>query len=581
MINFLFILNNDSKYYVQQQQLQLPPHAAELRAESIDLYANSPTNEVTHTTPLNTAVNSNVNNLSSSSNISNSIRNSNNYQVSYSSSSMPSPTVSPFSTLFASSESRTNEQGDNLLAPSSSSSNVKTLSSSSTTSTTTISATNGGNNLFNVNPSDTASAMNNVNGQVDSVRSLSWSSAGGVGGGDAVIAATLPPPGVAYNLLETSAAGGNIAVQSSSSSSSSQEQVSSSSPSQEQMVSPATGSAASHQRTPVVAGTPIQKVPVARKITFSHEDLEETKRLAINKVNFCDEDNGATNDLLVVVTSSVTHFDARAAIRKTWGKFAVERGSLVLFLLGSPDPSSPDASVLQEKIKEEESVHGDLLQGAFVDNYYNLTLKTLSMLRWVNQTCDRVKYILKIDDDMFVNMQMVVDFAETRTFNKAIIGKLARRWKPHREKYSKWYVPTSAFNGSVYPNFATGPAYMITGDAVKPLLDSALSGTPIYLEDVYVTGIAAERAGVRRLNHALMKNVKLKVDACSFRRFITSHMHSPDDIVRLWDVVYDPYELKKCTAAIASAAAKAAAERKNAPVKPLVSSTTRQFATKV
>ena len=276
------------------------------------------------------------------------------------------------------------------------------------------------------------------------------------------------------------------------------------------------------------------------KITFDADDLELTKDFVINKINFCDDDLGATLDLLVVVTSAVTHFEARDAIRRTWGGFAVERGAKLLFLLGSPVLESADYQMLQGRVEKEEETFGDILQGSFVDNYYNLTLKTISLLRWVNETCDGVKYVLKIDDDMFVNMQMVVDFCETRTFSKAVIGKLARKWSPHHDPKSKWYVPETAFNGSIYPNFATGPAYMFSGDATRQLLETAISLTPIYLEDVYVTGIVADRAGIRRLNHALFKNVPLRVDACTFKRFITSHKHTPQQIINLWRIVYEP-----------------------------------------
>jgi len=103
-------------------------------------------------------------------------------------------------------------------------------------------------------------------------------------------------------------------------------------------------------------------------------------------------------------------------------------------------------------------------------------------------------------------------------FPFAFSGKLAKKWKPHRDPRNKWYVPMFAFNGTVYPNFATGPAYILTGDAAKKLYDTSISLTPIYLEDVYMTGIVAEKAGVRRLNHALMRNVNVKnINACVFR----------------------------------------------------------------
>ena len=96
---------------------------------------------------------------------------------------------------------------------------------------------------------------------------------------------------------------------------------------------------------------------------------------------------------------------------------------------------------------------------------------------------------------------------------------MAKKWKPHRDPHNKWYVPYQAFNGSVFPNFATGPAYIISGDVAGKLYKTAISNnlTPIYLEDVFMTGIVAERAGVKRLNHGLMKNVHVKVDECSFR----------------------------------------------------------------
>lgn len=179
--------------------------------------------------------------------------------------------------------------------------------------------------------------------------------------------------------------------------------------------------------------TTVNEVTAKPKTVFDAEDLKTTEKFIIDKPLFCDTDKGATLDLLVVVTSAVTHFDAREAIRKTWGQFAVERGALLLFLLGATTNQS-----LQDVVVKEEQMYGDILQGAFVDNYYNLTLKTISLMRWVNETCRDVKYVLKVDDDMFVNMQMMVDFSETRTFNKAIIGKLARKWRPHRDPKSKW-----------------------------------------------------------------------------------------------------------------------------------------------
>ncbi|KAI1286902.1 Beta-1,3-galactosyltransferase 2 [Halotydeus destructor] len=273
---------------------------------------------------------------------------------------------------------------------------------------------------------------------------------------------------------------------------------------------------------------------VFRKISFTKDEIETTESFAIDKPSFCGPDKGSAMDLMVVVTSAVTHFQARQAIRDTWGALAVTNGSRLLFLLGSTVNET-----VQHHAAREEFQYKDVLQGHFIDHYSNLTLKTISLMRWITSTCHRVKFGLKVDDDMFVNMEKLLDYSKTHTFNKTIIGNLAHKWKPIRSRANKWYLPESAFGGAIYPDFTAGPAYLFTGDAAKPLLETSLSLTPIYLEDVYMTGIVAEKAQVRRINHDLITNYHLDVDACTFDTFITSHQHTPQDIVQLWKAVHE------------------------------------------
>ena len=267
----------------------------------------------------------------------------------------------------------------------------------------------------------------------------------------------------------------------------------------------------------------------------SETELSLTQKFIIDKKNFCSKEHGFGLDLLVMVITSPSNFDARQAIRQTWGGFAVERGSKLLFVVGHS--SSFEINV---KLKQEDNQYEDILQAQFEDAYYNLTLKSLAIVNWVADNCEKVKYVLKIDDDMFVNMQLLVDFAETREFKNVIIGKIAKKWLPHRDSNSKWYVPSSAYAGQVYPNFATGPAYLIHRDAIPNLVKVIRSNATkvIKLEDVFLAGIVAEKAGVRRLNYSLFKNAYFEVSKCNFMRFITSHQHSPKEILRLWQIVY-------------------------------------------
>jgi len=45
-----------------------------------------------------------------------------------------------------------------------------------------------------------------------------------------------------------------------------------------------------------------------------------------------------------------------------------------------------------------------ILKENFVDTYHNLTYKGIAALRWIDQHCSHAKFVLKTDDDIFVNM---------------------------------------------------------------------------------------------------------------------------------------------------------------------------------
>ena len=56
----------------------------------------------------------------------------------------------------------------------------------------------------------------------------------------------------------------------------------------------------------------------------------------------------------------------------------------VLFLLGT---SNENTTYTNKLLSDEEKQHGDLIQGNFIDSYYNLTKKTLMGMQWVSYFC--------------------------------------------------------------------------------------------------------------------------------------------------------------------------------------------------
>ena len=79
--------------------------------------------------------------------------------------------------------------------------------------------------------------------------------------------------------------------------------------------------------------------------------------------------------IVYLVKSAVSNFKNRNVIRKTWGyerRFADVQIRTV-FLLGSID-GFLDKDMVQEKILHENEQFHDIVQGDFVDAYYNLSL---------------------------------------------------------------------------------------------------------------------------------------------------------------------------------------------------------------
>ena len=92
------------------------------------------------------------------------------------------------------------------------------------------------------------------------------------------------------------------------------------------------------------------------------------------------------SELLIVVTSKTDNFLARKAIRETWGK-----SEPVIFLLGKSK-----SSVKNELVQIESKDFGDVLMEDFIDDYYNLTLKSIMMLKYVTQLKSKPTFVLKV-----------------------------------------------------------------------------------------------------------------------------------------------------------------------------------------
>lgn len=130
-------------------------------------------------------------------------------------------------------------------------------------------------------------------------------------------------------------------------------------------------------------------------------------KYSIEPSGFCRCSSDDRKSLAVVVISAPDHFSKRYVIRNTWRRHLAENFTVnatevvgVAFVVGLPKSESA-----QQKIKRESERHRDILQVEMRDTYYNLTLKLAGLINWLQNKCSKVDYILKVDDDIYVNVR--------------------------------------------------------------------------------------------------------------------------------------------------------------------------------
>jgi acetylgalactosaminyl-O-glycosyl-glycoprotein beta-1,3-N-acetylglucosaminyltransferase len=142
---------------------------------------------------------------------------------------------------------------------------------------------------------------------------------------------------------------------------------------------------------------------------------------------------------LVVVISAPNHFDKRKIIRETWlRKLKIQSNlkSLTMSGFGFIVGLTEDRNT-KMRIKGESDLYGDILKINMVDNYYNLTLKTAGLINWIHNRCSKVDFVVKVDDDVFINVQNLISLIKILDPSEKTIYGSAADSIPLRNKKSK------------------------------------------------------------------------------------------------------------------------------------------------
>ncbi len=268
--------------------------------------------------------------------------------------------------------------------------------------------------------------------------------------------------------------------------------------------------------------------------------------------------------LLVAVCSAVENRREREAVRRAWAsKDLTPDGVRVVFLVGRRKDVGPEGREGDAALRREQEEFGDLVQEDFVDSYANLSIKSLFLLKLASSPDFPFSYVLKTDDDVFVNLRSLAREVDRRTEaadaaaaaaaasppSPLLLGNLICGAHPIRDVRNKWYASPHMFSGKVYPNYLSGTAYLMSASAAGALFRAAMEDSPdgiFNLEDIYVTGILARRVGIRPRDHPGFTYTKRSLKLpCLYLQAFSSHGLTPEEMESMADKVRTVRNCKK------------------------------------
>lgn len=220
-------------------------------------------------------------------------------------------------------------------------------------------------------------------------------------------------------------------------------------------------------------------------------------------------------ELIILVKSSISHINRRAAIRESWSNY---KNTIVSFLIGVPEPDSDD-EIIFPKVLEEEERYKDLIIGDFWDTYRNLTAKSTMGLQWASE--QNYGYLALVDDDVTMDITKLQKELSRRenglkresdfTSQEYVqcLYRIQNRARVLRR--GKWTAGWKSYPAEYYPKICSGAAMLIPNRAVSILHISAKYTPTFWIDDVYFSGIIRAKTDINILGPGTFRDGTVEV----------------------------------------------------------------------
>ncbi|KAK7145696.1 hypothetical protein R3I93_013436 [Phoxinus phoxinus] len=263
--------------------------------------------------------------------------------------------------------------------------------------------------------------------------------------------------------------------------------------------------------------------------------------------------NSADVFLLLVIKSSPENYERREVLRKTWAKERLHKGVWIrrVFIIGTTKTGF-EKRRLNNLLVLENNENKDILQWDFNDSFFNLTLKQILFLEWMERWCPQARFLLNGDDDVFANTFNMIEYLQGQEDNNGskhlFTGHLILTEKPARHSSSKYFVPVQVQESDRYPPYCGGGGFLLSGFTARTIYNMSHSIIILPIDDVYM-GMCLEKAGLKPTSHFGVRTFGLDVPAenvdifhpCYYREIILVHRFLPHMIFVMWDEIQDPH----------------------------------------
>jgi hypothetical protein len=284
--------------------------------------------------------------------------------------------------------------------------------------------------------------------------------------------------------------------------------------------------------------TKLKELQVKRNYAVHHASL--LKVTASPWSIKCDDGNGSL--ILVYVHTRMSAVHRRDQMRSTWANRSLFPSIQTVFVVGSSLNTTLNGLVLREN-----SRHGDMIQGSFMDTYRNLTFKSLAAWQWMLENCHleaKVRAVIKIDDDVLINVPLLLsDLREGRLVvrEKTSTCTVLYRSPVIRDPKSPVYTSFDEypFRRSRYEPYCGGSHSIVASDLIGAWYEKAWLDAGHKFDDVYVGMLSNRVRGHRFVHRPRMVTdlafLTIHTD-CYFISSIKSHQSMAYE--QAWQMIY-------------------------------------------